>query len=117
MIKHRVLSPDSFVSKFTGNEELLRGFAGLWPDGLDVDVGSLNVAAFRRFVEKGEGRSKDDFLHELHRVYDLCTPRGLEDLCAACRDSGYEPDPGGALPVELLSVKVRTEKEDVFNLA
>jgi hypothetical protein len=53
----------------------------------------------------------------LHRVYDLCTPRGLEDLCAACRDSGYEPDPGGILPVELLSIKVRTEQEEVFNLA
>jgi hypothetical protein len=117
MIKHRVLSPDSFVSRFTGNEELLRGFAGLWPDGLDVDIGSLTVAAFRRFVEKGEGRNKDDFLHELHRVYDLCTPRGLEDLCAACRDSGYEPDPGGKMPVELLSIKVRSEKEEVFNLA
>jgi len=49
MIKHRVLSPDSFVSKFTGNEDLLRGFAELWPDGLDLDVGSLTVAAFRRF--------------------------------------------------------------------
>jgi hypothetical protein len=50
-------------------------------------------------------------------VYDLCTPRGLEDLYAACRDSDYEPDPGGALPVELLSVKVRTQKEEIFNLA
>src|ERR1700690_647065 len=53
MVKHRVLSPDSFVSKFAGNEDLLRGFARLRPDWLDVDIGSLNVVAFRWFVEKG----------------------------------------------------------------
>jgi hypothetical protein len=31
--------------------------------------------------------------------------------------SAYDPDPGGVLPVECLSLKVRTENEDAFNLA
>jgi len=32
-------------------------------------------------------------------------------------DLSYDPDPGGVLPVECLSLKVRTENEEAFNLA
>ncbi|MBM3745714.1 MAG: hypothetical protein FJW34_07940 [Acidobacteria bacterium] len=117
MAKHRVLSPDRFVDKFQGNEQLLRDFVRLWGDGLNVKVSSLDVPGFKRLIEEGDWHRKDEFLEELHRVYDLCTDRGHEDLFAACRDSNYEPDPDGTLPVELLSLKVRTENEDAFNLA
>jgi len=117
MTKHRALSPDRFVDKFQGNEHLLRDFVKLWGSGLNIKAAALDISGFKKFVSDGDGDSKDEFLEELHRVYDLCTERGHEDLCAACRDSGYEPDPDGTLPVELLSVKVRTENEDAFNLA
>jgi len=118
MAKHRVLSPDAFVDKFQGNEALLQNFAKLWGNGLNVKASSLDVPGFKRFIEQGDGSSKDEFLEELHRVYDLCTDRGHEDLVAACRDfPDYDPDPDGTLPVELLCLKVRTENEDAFNLA
>lgn len=117
MIKHRVLSPDSFVDKFQGNEHLLRDFVRLWGDGLNAKAAALDVPGFKKLVDEGDGDRRDEFLEELHRVYDLCTERGHEDLVAACRDSSYEPDPDGALPVELLSLRVRTENEDAFNLA
>lgn len=117
MIKHRALSPDRFVDKFQGNEHLLQGFVRLWGHGLNVKAVTLDVYGFKRLIDEGNGDRKDEFLEELHRVYDLCTDRGQEDLCAACRDSNYEPDPDGTLPVELLSLKVRTENDDAFNLA
>jgi len=117
MTKHRALSPDRFVDRFQGNELLLRDFVKLWGDGLNVKATTLDVPGFKKLVDEGDGDSRDDFLEELHRVYDLCTDRGHEDLAAACQDSKYEPDPDGKLPVELLSLKVRTENEDAFNLA
>jgi hypothetical protein len=113
----RALSPDRFVDKFQGNEQLLRDFVKLWGGGLNVKAAALDVPGFKKFVDEGDGDHRDEFLEELHRVYDLCTERGHEDLVAACRDSAYEPDPEGKLPVELLSLRVRTENEDAFNLA
>ena len=63
------------------------------------------------------GRGKDELLESLYIAYDLCTERGHEDLVAACTECGYEPDSDGELPVESLSLKVRSENEDAFNLA
>src|SRR5690606_7655944 len=35
-------------------------------------------------------------------------------IAAIESDPGYDPDPDGTLPVECLSLKVRTEREEVF---
>jgi len=117
MAKHRAFNADRFLDKFQGQEALLRAYAELWADGLDVDAGSLDVPSFKEFLVEGDGSRKDEFLEGLYRAWDLCSERGHEDLLAACRDVGYEPDPEGKLPVECLSLKVRTENEEAFNLA
>lgn len=117
MAKHRAFNADRFLDKFEGREELLGAYAGLWGDGLEVEIRALDVPRFKQFLVEGDGSRKDEFLEELCRVWDLSTERGHEDLVAACRDLGYEPDPEGKLPVECLSLKVRTENEEAFNLA
>ncbi len=119
MVKHRAFNGDRFLDKFQGSESILGNYVGIWGSGLDVDVASLDVASFKDFILVGDGAVKDQFMEGLYRAYDLSTERGHEDLVAACQcqPEPYEPDPGGALPVECLSLKVRAENEDAFNLA
>ena len=117
MTKHRAFHSDRFVDKFQEHESILRAYIQLWDKGLGVKASSIDVGSFKDFIVNGDGASKEAFLDGLYRVYDLCTERGHEDLVAACQDHSYEPDPTGKLPVEVLSLKVRTENEDAFNLA
>jgi hypothetical protein len=117
MAKHRAFNADRFLDKFQGREELLRTYAELWGEGLEVEISALDVPSFKQFLVEGDGARKEEFLEELYRVWDLATERGHEDLVAACGDLGYDPDPEGNLPVECLSLKVRTENEEGFNLA
>lgn len=117
MARHRAFNADRFLDKFEGQEDLLRSYAGLWNGGLLVDAASLDVESFKEFIVNGDGDRKDEFMEGLYRAYDLSNERGHEDLAASCRDLGYDPDPGGVLPVECLSLKVRTENEEAFNLA
>jgi len=120
MIKHRAFNVDRFVDKFAdGGESLLCNFVRLWRRGLEIQLSSINVDSFKRFLVKGEGKSKEEFMAELYRVWDLCDEVGHEYLIAACsnRRPKYDPDPSGGLPVEWLSLKIRTENEQVFNLA
>jgi len=119
MVKHRAFNGDRFLDKFQGSESILRNYAGIWGDGLEVNVTLLDVAGFKDFILVGDGVVKDQFMEGLYRAYDLCTERGHEDLFAACRcqQKPYDPDPAGALSVECLSLKVRTENEDAFNLS
>ncbi len=119
MVKHRAFNGDRFLDKFQGSERILGNYVGIWGSGLDDTPTSLDVASFKDFILVGDGAVKDQFMEGLYRAYDLCTERGHEDLIAACQcqPEPYDPDPGGALPVECLSLKVRTENEDAFNLA
>ena len=117
MGKHRTFNADRFLDKFQGNESILRGYVGIWNGRLDLDISSLDIPKFKEFLANGDGDGKDELLEGLYRAYDLCSERGHEDLLAAGRDWGYDPDPEDKLPVECLSLKVRTEKEDTFNLA
>ncbi len=117
MVKHRVFNADRFLDKFEGREELLHSYVGIWGDGIQIGTTSLDVAGFKDFLLNGDGGQKDQFMEGLYRAYDLSNERGHEDLAAACQDLNYEPDPEGKLPVECLSLKVRTENEDAFNLA
>jgi hypothetical protein len=116
-VRHRTFNADRFLDKFQGQETILRDYAGLWDGRLDVETTSLDVPRFKDFLVNGDGDGKDELLEGLYRAYDLCTERGHEDLVAACRDFDYNPDEDGGLPVECLSLKVRTENEDAFNLA
>ena len=119
MVKHRAFNGDRFLDKFQGSESILGNYVGIWGSGLDDTPTSLDVASFKDFILVGDGAVKDQFMEGLYRAYDLCTERGHEDLIAACQcqPEPFDPDPGGALPVECLSLKVRTENEDAFNLA
>jgi hypothetical protein len=117
MVKHRAFNADRFLDKFQGREGVLHSYTGIWGDGLQADATSLDVPAFKDFILNGDGEHKDQFMEGLYRAYDLSNERGHEDLIAACRDHNYEPDPEGNLPVECLSLKVRAENEDAFNLA
>ena len=117
MIKHRAFNADRFVDKFQGHETLLYDYVKLWGNGLRVNPTSQDTDGFKEFIINGDGNAKDQFLEELYRIFDLCTERGHEDLVAACLDFNYDPDPTGSLPVECLSLKVRAENEDAFNLA
>ncbi|RLC09438.1 MAG: hypothetical protein DRH43_08295 [Deltaproteobacteria bacterium] len=116
-LKHRTFNADRFLDKFQGQEDILRSFVGLWDGRLVIDVASLDVPLFKEFLVNGDGDGKDELLEGLYQAYDLCTERGHEDLVAACCDYGYSPDGNGELPVECLSLKVRTENEDAFTLA
>ncbi len=117
MLKHRAFSADRFLDKFQGRERVLHSYMGIWGDGLQAHAAPLDVPGFKDFILNGEGAKKDQFMEGLYRAYDLSNERGHEDLIAACRDHNYEPDPDGKLPVECLSLKVRAENEDAFNLA
>jgi hypothetical protein len=120
MIRHRVFNVDRFVDKFgDGGEVLLREFVKLWGRGLDIQLSSINIDTFKKFLVNGEGRSKEEFMAELYRVWDLCDEIGHEYLVAACdrQRPKYNPDPKGVLPVEWVSLIVRIAREDVFNLA
>jgi len=119
MAKHRAFNADRYLDKFQGHEGLLRAYVGLWGGGLHLDIGSLDVAKFKEFIIHGDGDSSsmDQFMEGLYRGNDLSNERGHEDLAACCQDLNYDPDPEGKLPVECLSLKVRTENEDAFNLA
>ncbi len=115
--KHRVFNADRFLDRFQGHEDLLRRYVAGFGPRLRVDASRLTIDSLKEFLVHGEGEAKDDFLEGLYRAYDLCSERGHEDLIAASRDFHYEPDPDGALPVECLSLKVRTDDEEIFNLA
>lgn len=118
MGKHRVFNADHFLEKFQGRESLLREYVAQWNGRVEVDCAALDVPRFREFLISGDGVGNDELLEGLYRAYDLCTERGHEDLVAACREfMPYDPDPEGKLPVECLSLKVRTENEDAFTLA
>jgi len=115
--KHRTFNADRFLDKFQGRESLIRAYVGIWDGRLELDGAKLDVPRFKEFLVNGDGDGKDELLEGLYRAYDLCTERGHEDLVAACQECpGYDPDPDGELPVECLSLKVRTENEEAFNL-
>lgn len=117
MATHRTFNADRFLDKFQGFEALLQGFVALWAGRLDLKVKGLTIANFKKWLGEGKGDAKDELLEALYQVYDLCTDRGHEDLLAACKDLDYDPDPDHALPVECLSLKVRTEREEIFTFA
>lgn len=117
MVKHRAFNGDRFLDKFQGQEAILAAYVRSWGTGLNIDAAGLDVAQFKQFLLTGTGSMKNEFMEGLYRAYDLATDRGYEDLVAACRDLKYTPDPSGRLPVECLSLKVRTENEAAFNLA
>lgn len=118
MAKHRTFNADRFLDKFQGREPLIRAYVGTWDGRLELDGAKLDVPRFKEFLVNGDGDGKDELLEGLYRAYDLCTERGHEDLVAACQEyPDYDPDPDGELPVECLSLKVRTENEEAFNLA
>ena len=111
MVKHRAFNGDRFLDKFQGQEAILAAYVESWGTGLDVDAADLDITGFKQFLLTGTGSLKNEFMEGLYRAYDLATDRGYEDLIAACRDLKYCPDPSGRLPVECLSLKVRTENE------
>jgi len=116
-LKHRTFNADRFLDKFQGQEIILRSFVGLWDGRLGLDITSLDVPHFKEYLVNGDGDGKDDLLESLYMAYDLCTERGHEDLVSACDECSYSPNGNGELPVECLSLKVRTENEDAFTLA
>ena len=116
-LKHRTFNADRFLDKFQGQEVILRSFVGLWDGRLGLDTTSLDVPHFKEYLVNGDGDGKDDLLESLYMAYDLCTERGHEDLVSACDECSYSPNGNGELPVECLSLKVRTENEDAFTLA
>jgi len=115
--KHRAFNADRYLDKLQGHEPLLGAYVGLWDGRLELDRATLDVRTFKDFLVNGDGDGKDELLEGLYRIYDLCTDRGHEDLVAACQECGYDPDSDGELPVECLSLKVRVENEEAFNLA
>jgi hypothetical protein len=117
MVKHRALNWDRFLDKFQGQEAILVAYTKSWGTGLDIGAAGLDITEFKQFLLTGTGSMKNEFMEGLYRAYDLATDRGYEDLIAACRDLKYSPDPSGRLPVECLSLKVRTENEAAFNRA
>lgn len=117
MSKHRAFNADRYLDKLQGHVPLLGAYVGLWNGRLDLDRATLDVPTFKDFLVNGDGDGKDELLEGLYRIYDLCTDRGHEDLVAACQECGYDPDSDGELPVECLSLKVRVENEEAFNLA
>ena len=116
-LKHRTFNADRFLDKLQGQEIILRHFVELWNGRLGLEPSSLDVPLFKDYLVNGDGDGKDELLESLYMAYDLCTERGHEDLVAACAECGYSPDGNGELPVECMSLKVRTENEDAFTLA
>jgi hypothetical protein len=117
MAKHRTFNADKFLDKLEHHEHLLQAFVGMWRDRIDLEIDGLTIARFKEWLVKGSDGCKDEILEALYQIYDLSTERGHEDLFAACAAHDYDPDPDHSLPVECLSLKVRTEKEDIFSFA
>ena len=117
MPKHRAFNVDRFLDKFQGREDLLRGYVRVCNGTLEIQTAALDVPSFKDLLVSEEGYGRELLLEGLYRAHDLCTERGHEDLAAACSDLRYDPDPAGKLPVECLSLKVRAENEEAFNLA
>ncbi len=117
MGKHRTFNADRYLDKLQGHEPLLSAYIGLWDGRLGLNGAVLDVPMFKEYLVNGGGDGKDELLENLYGIYDLCTERGHEDLVAACRECSYDPDPAGELPVECLSLKVRVENDEAFNLA
>jgi hypothetical protein len=120
MIKHHAFNVDRFLDTFgDGAEFLLKDFVNLWGHGLDIKPSSIDVKHFKEFLVNGTGKSKEEFMAELYRVWDLCDEIGHEYLVTACDKAHpkFNPDPKGESPVEWLSLMTRIAREDVFNLA
>lgn len=117
MAKHRKFNADRFLDKFQGREQLLRAYVAQWDGHLPLSIAALDVPVLKEFLANGDGDGKDAMMEGLYRAHDLSSERGQEDLIAACRDFDIDPDPGGQLPVECLSLKVLTENEQAFDLA
>jgi len=117
MAKHRIFNADRYLDKFQGFENLLRDYCRLWPRKLGLNVAKLDIETFKKWLIEGESEVKDELMEGLYRCYDLSTEHGHEDLFGASADSDYNPDQKQELPVECLALTVRTEREDVFNLA
>jgi hypothetical protein len=115
--KHRRFYVDRFLDKFQGRESIYRKYLSEWKDQLDVSLENLDVPAFKKLLVSGQTDDLDNIFEGLYRAYDMCTDRGHEDLTEACRTFEYEPDPDGKLPVECLSLKVMSERPEVFDLA
>jgi hypothetical protein len=117
MVKHRIFNADRYLDKFQGSEHLLRGYCRLWGKKLGLNVTTLDVETFKKWLVEGESEAKDELMEGLYRCCDLSTERGHEDLFAACAEFAFEPDPDHRLPVECLALKMRTENADAFHLA
>ena len=66
MIKHRAFNVDRFVDTFRDDGEfLLREFVKIWGRGLEIQISSINVDTFKKFLVHGGGRSKEEFMAEL----------------------------------------------------
>lgn len=118
MPKHRSFNADRFLDKFDGREHFLREFAAIWKERIpSLNLEEFSIDGFRDWMLKSEDDGKDDLLEALYQVYDLCTERGYQHLLAACEDAGFDPDPDKELPVECLSLLVRTRRKIVFQMA
>jgi len=117
MAKHRTFNADRFLDKFEGNESLIRGFVELWSGRISLEPSSLDVPRFKEWLVSGEDEVKDEVLEALYQVYDLCTEQGHEVLVTACAEFNCVPDAANDLPVECLSLKVRSENEEAFTFA
>lgn len=117
MGKHRTFNADRYLDRIQGHEPLLGAYLALWDGRLGLDHSRIDLPTFKDYLVNGDGDGKDELLEGLYGIYDLCTERGHEDLVAACRECGYEPDPSGELPVECVSLKVRVENDEAFYLA
>lgn len=119
-VKHRAFNADRFIDKFRGRECLLLNFARQWAGRLDLgplgDAPDIDI--FKDWLAAHQGRAWDEMVEVLYQVYDLCTERGHECLVQVCREAeGYNPDPTCELPVECLSLKLNTEREELFRRA
>jgi len=118
MPKHRSFNADRFLDKFDGREHYLRDFAAIWKErNPSLNLEEFSIEAFRQWMLNSNDEGKDDLLEALYQVYDLCTERGYQHLQAASQDVGYVPDPDNILPVECLSILVRTHRKLVFQNA
>jgi hypothetical protein len=117
MAKHRTFNADRFLDKLKGNESVLRAFVSIWKERLELEIDSLTIDGFKAWLAKGIGDARDEVLEELYRAYDLCSEQGHDGLFAVAAECGYEADPEQEMPVECLTLKVRAEHEEAFNLA
>lgn len=117
MAKHRKFNADRFLDRFQGQEHLIRAYVRKF-EKVKLDVADLDVPRFKEFLVRDESEGKDELVEGLYQAFDLCTDHGHEALIAVCQEwPGFDPDADGSLPVECLSLKVRTENEDAFDFA